>query len=124
MRCRHLENLFENLGEHDYDHDDVSPANPIYNCIAWAAGESRQRWWPADWDKATYYWPAHLPRQPFGQETLENFVAAFEWLGYTRCDGPTFQKGIEKLLYSWTPKKGQLTQRDNWSPGIGQANAE
>ena len=53
MRCPHLEHLFENL-RLDYDQNDVSPATPRYNCIAWAAGENHRRWWPADWDRATY----------------------------------------------------------------------
>jgi hypothetical protein len=97
MRCPHLEDIFENLGEHDYDHNDVSPPVPVYNCIAWAAGDNQQRWWPADWDQVTYYWPPHLPRQPFGEETVDNFAAAFEWIGYTKCDSPAFEGGIEKI---------------------------
>src|SRR6266487_427431 len=97
MRCPHLEIMFDYLGEHDYDHDNVSIAVPRYNCIAWAAGENHRRWWPADWDTVTYYWPAHLPRQPFGKETLENFVRAFESLEYEKCKSPRFQKGVEKV---------------------------
>ena len=85
MRCKHLESIFENLGENGYDHNDVSLAIPTYNCIAWAAGENHRSWWPADWDSITYYWPPHLPREPFGQATLGNFVAAFESLGYRKC---------------------------------------
>lgn len=45
MRCPHLEQIFENLGEQDYDHNDVSPATTQYNCIAWAANENYRRWW-------------------------------------------------------------------------------
>jgi hypothetical protein len=108
MRCLHLENLFENLGEHDYDHDDVSPALPRYNCIAWAAGDDQHRWWPAAWDKATYYWPPHLPRHKFGEERLENFISAFEWLGYIRCYSPKFRNGIEKIAI-FADSKGRPT---------------
>ncbi len=82
--------MFDYLGEHDYDHDNVSIAVPRYNCIAWAAGENHRRWWPADWDTVTFYWPPHLPRQPLGKETLENFVRAFESLGYNSHFGDNF----------------------------------
>jgi hypothetical protein len=104
MRCPHLERVFENLGEHGYDHDDVSPPIPKYNCIAWAAGDDQQRWWPADWDEVTYYWPPHLPRHPFGQEKLENFIAAFEWLGYVTCTSPRFEHGVEKIAIFIDPQ--------------------
>lgn len=97
MRCLHLEYLFENLDARSYDHGDVSPATPRYNCIAWAAGENHRRWWPADWDSVTYYWPPHLPREPFGLQTLENFIAAFQSLGYKKCQSPRRQRGVEKV---------------------------
>jgi hypothetical protein len=96
--------MFENLGEHDYDHNDVSPPVPRYNCIAWAAGENHRRWWPADWDSITYYWPPHLQREPFGEQTLENFIAAFQSLGYKKCWFPFRQKGIEKVAIYGTSK--------------------
>lgn len=104
MRCLHLEQEFDNLGEHDYDHNDVSPATPRYNCIAWAAGENHRRWWPADWDTVTYYWPPHLSREPFGRETLDNFLAAFRSLGYKVCKSPKLENGVEKIAIFATPQ--------------------
>src|ERR1017187_4287391 len=59
------------VAEHDYDHNDVSPQDSRYNCIAWAAGEQRRRWWP--------------PQLPQEEVTKENFIRAFELLGYRRC---------------------------------------
>src|SRR5439155_1538297 len=85
MRCRHLESALENLGPKDYNHQRVSPATlegTGYNCIAWAAGETHKRWWPAKINRFYYYWPPHLQREELGCETLENFVRAFQWMGY------------------------------------------
>jgi hypothetical protein len=92
MRCYHLEALFENLGENDYDHNDVSPALPTYNCIAWAAGDMTRRWWP--FSLGGFWWPPELPPD---EETLDNFIRAFELLGYRKCKTSAFKKGIEKV---------------------------
>jgi hypothetical protein len=92
MRCKHLEDLFENLGEHDYDHDDVSPDDIRYNCIAWAAGDNQRRWWPVK--LGGYWWPPQLPPD---EETQENFIRAFALLGYRVCNNASLEKGIEKV---------------------------
>jgi hypothetical protein len=39
------------------------------------------------------YWPGSVPRQV----TLQAFVAAFETLGYERCDGPDLETSAEKI---------------------------
>jgi len=120
MRCWNLETIFENLGEHDYNHDKVSSATPKYNCIAWAAGETDKRWWPIN--LGGYWWPPQLPKE----ETKENFIRAFELQGYVVCGNPSLQSGIEKVAIFvddlgipthaarqlesgvWTSKCGQL----------------
>src|SRR5437899_10500914 len=120
MRCHLLESLFENLGEGGYDHDRVSPRSIEYNCLAWAAGDVQRRWWPID--LGGWWWPPQLPKE----ETLENFIRAFESLGYTRCGHANLETGIEKVALfvdeqgvpthaarqlesgAWTSKCGQL----------------
>ena len=84
--------MFEHLGEHDYDHDRVSPPLPNYNCIAWAAGEDWRSWWPGE--PRPYHWPL-----PSKDESIENFVNAFGTLGYTNRDNENDQleDGIEKV---------------------------
>jgi hypothetical protein len=69
----------------------TSPATRRYNCIAWAAGEEFRWWWPDP--MGVGYWPLSVPRQV----TLQAFVAAFETLGYERCDGPGIETGMEKI---------------------------
>lgn len=67
----------------------TSPIASEYNCIAWAAGDVRNWWWPDE----DGYWPAHLPLV----DTLDNFVAAFQEQGYESSDGGILEPGFEKV---------------------------
>jgi len=97
----------------------TSPPDTKYNCIAWAACDDKDVWWP----HATYgRWPAEVPRAA----TVENFVKVFELLGYELCESGILEEGWEKVaLYataggepkhmarqledgSWTSKLGLL----------------
>ena len=89
-----------------------------YNCIAWAA-ERADAWWSPVQD---YYWPEGVAREL----TLEAFGAAYETLGYSRCDSSAYEPGFLKVaIYvdqngipthvarqfrdgSWTSKLGGL----------------
>ncbi len=62
-----------------------------YNCIAWAAGEDR-RWWEPDED-GIEYWPPGVPRE----YTIAAYIAAFESLGYSRCEDESLEVGFEKV---------------------------
>ncbi len=100
MRCWLIEQLL-GLKETDYDQERVSvrtPNNDGYNCIAFAAGDDTIRWWPSKTRRFFYFWPPHLLREDEDRETLENFIRAFEWKGYSRrCRSPRLEKGIEKV---------------------------
>jgi hypothetical protein len=114
----HLEALFPGLRGSAYQV--TSPANDVYNCIAWAAGETVRWWWPDLPPKR--YWPAGVVRD----ETLAAFQQAFESLGYAVCAGEALEAGFEKVaLYAqadgfpmhaarqlssgrWTSKLGEL----------------
>lgn len=107
MRCWQLESELENLRGSGYDKKPVSPQTlgrfGRYNCIAYAAGDTNEWWWP-ELEKFKAYWPPHLPREPRDQETLENFIQAFEWKGYKRgCKNGKFKKGIEKVAIFVNP---------------------
>jgi hypothetical protein len=103
MRCSLLEQLLENLGPDDYDQDRISPRTahlPLrekYNCIALAAGENDKWWWPAKRFERDYYWPGHLPREEPLQETLQNFIRAFEAKGYKVCQSAELERDVEKV---------------------------
>ena len=53
-----LERLFPKLARAGYRV--MSPANPRYNCIAWAAGTEDTWWWPPGGFNG-HYWPASAP---------------------------------------------------------------
>lgn len=73
----------------------TSPANDGYNCIAWAAGDTKHWWWPDE--PVRTYWPVGVPRL----ETLAAFRDAFATLGYVPCEQADLESGFEKIaLYA------------------------
>ncbi len=73
----------------------TSPQDDTYNCIAWAAGDTTQWWWPGEpaAPDNSPYWPSGVPRL----ETLKAFREAFATLGYTVCDDDRLEAGFEKI---------------------------
>jgi len=62
-----------------------------YNCIAWAAQDQGQWWWPdPDFES---FWPQGIPRD----DSIDSFKAAFAVLGYERCDSIDLEPGYEKV---------------------------
>lgn len=109
-----LELLFPNLARSGYTV--TSPATPVYNCIAWAAGVTDDWWWPDPMGVSG--WPPQAPRA----ETTEAFLAAFECLGYVRCDNPAREDGFEKVaLYVLDGRRS--TRPDSCRTDAGRANA-
>jgi hypothetical protein len=84
-----LADLFPGLRGQPYQL--ASPRDRRYNCIAFAAGDSRSWWWPdlAEEDS----WPAGIARE----ETVEAFRDAFATLGYAVCDDDRLEAGYEKV---------------------------
>lgn len=69
----------------------TSPMTTDYNCIAWAANCTTCRWWPDEY--GFLYWPEDVARE----ETIPAFIAAFETLGYEKCNDGTLEPGYEKV---------------------------
>ncbi len=67
----------------------TSKRTVLYNCIAWAAGESHRCWWPDD----SYYWPDKADRSV----TIDAFVQAYATIGYIRCADGSVEDGLEKV---------------------------
>jgi hypothetical protein len=87
-----LESVFPRLRGANYQV--TSPRSDRYNCIAWAAGDSTDWWWPDVPDLPdSAHWPSSVPRQ----ETLEAFREAFATLGYAVCDADQYEPGYEKI---------------------------
>jgi hypothetical protein len=112
-----LEGFFPTLAQCGYAI--TSPADRVYNCIAWAAGVQNQWWWPDPMGVSP--WPAGIRRE----ETVEAFVEAYQSLGFLPCASEDLEEGFEKIaLYAlgdspkhaarqlpngrWTSKLGEL----------------
>ena len=113
-----LERLFPHLRGAPYEV--TSPAQPNYNCIAWAAGDE-SRWWEPD-SFGLYYWPEGAPRQ----YTLKAYIEALRRIGFGVCEDSTVEPGWEKVAIfvgadgmpthaarqltdgTWTSKLGKL----------------
>jgi hypothetical protein len=89
--------VFDKLAASGYektsDATGYPPSPGAYNCIAWAAADTRHFWWPhPDLD-----WPFWSRRE----ETISAFVDAFRWLGYVECDSSRVEVAFEKVaLYA------------------------
>src|SRR5216684_762831 len=70
----------------------TSDPDPVYNCIAWAAGVTNDWWWPLE-DPAEACWPEGVPRE----RTVEAFRDAFATLAYTVCSSEELERGYEKF---------------------------
>lgn len=84
MSAPDLESWFPNLRHSPYQI--TSPRDPSYNCVAWAAGNAQQWWWPG-----TSFWPGPA------EETVGCFVSAFQSLGYEVCESRDLEPGFEKV---------------------------
>jgi len=66
MTPSEIEDCFPQIAQVGYSI--TSPQTPRYNCIAWAAGDTRKWWWP---DPSPFaYWPPNIPRE----NTLQRFI--------------------------------------------------
>jgi hypothetical protein len=79
------------------DCDRWSEPSYVYNCIAWAAEDVENWWWPVAGGLKPGYWPAGVPRE----ETVAAFLQAFETLGYAVCTDGCLEFGFTKIaLYA------------------------
>jgi hypothetical protein len=85
-----IEALFPRLRGANYQM--TSPADPRYNCLAWAAGSSTNWWWP-ELDVENGYWPTGIAHEV----SLSAFVAAFATLGYLSTENEFAEPGWERI---------------------------
>ena len=99
----------------------TSPADPVYNCFAWAAGSVTDWWWPLD-NVPRCYWPPEVPREI----TLDAFCAAFLTLGYIRCADETHEPGFDRLAlfadaHGVPTHAARQLPSGRWTSKLGQA---
>ena len=70
----------------------TSPADRKYNCIAWAANNASDWWWP-EGKAPDAVWPASAAREV----TLSSFTAAFLTIGYVVDGDELLEPGFEKV---------------------------
>ena len=81
---------------HPDNHAITSRRTPNYNCIAWAANDTKNWWWPEP-PGSPVFWPPGVCRE----ETLHAFMEAFATLGYEECENCELEAGYEKVaLYA------------------------
>jgi hypothetical protein len=106
--------VFPNLATTEFQI--TSPPDRQYNCIAWAAGDTSQNWWPG-----RSYWPPGIP----AEETVDAFILAFQTLGYTPCADGGLEEEYEKVaLYALAgaPKHAaRQLPNGKWSSKLGAA---
>ncbi len=113
MRLPLLEADFPKLAAAGYEKTSEETGFPpepgAYNCIAWAAGDTRWWWWP----DPNSYWP---PWTKLRDETVGCFVRTFRWLGYRPCQSSRRQFGFEKVaLYAIHRSAMPKTLPSDWS---------
>ena len=113
-----LESVFPDLGPGNYRV--TSPDTRRYNCIAWAAGDAENWWWPTSQGEVIH-WPTGSPRE----ETLAAFEAAFATLGYAVCDTEQPEDGFEKVaLFAYSDGRpthaARLLDTGFWTSKLGE----
>ncbi|HYT94770.1 MAG TPA: hypothetical protein VEL76_38995 [Gemmataceae bacterium] len=110
-----LEAMFPGLRGRPYEIK--SPRDGNYNCIAWAAGDSGNWWWPDAAGDDT--WPADVARV----ETVAAFRDAFATLGYAVCDDDLLEAGYEKIavfaLLSLPKHAARQLPSGRWTSKLG-----
>lgn len=115
-QLRHLELIFPNLAAAGYT--PKSEKSPIYNCIAYAAGDETRKW--VGYREAGYFWPDDAKEG----HTLDALISAFEKLQYTVCDSDSVEAEYEKVaLYVdqdglWTHAAKQF-EDGRWTSKLG-----
>ncbi len=115
MTAEEIEAIFPNLKNYQI----TSPADYCYNCIAWAAGDTKNWWQPSA--SPYFFWL----RQDTS-ESLENCVKTFHLLGYKEESDSAFEPEFEKVAL-YTDADGlpahAARQKENglWTSKLGEA---
>lgn len=95
MRRARLIEQFPGLGRSHFRL--TSPIDKAYNCFAWGATDTRNRWHPEPHN--TLYWPAGAPRGV----GIAAFSAAYATLGFAPAEDSRLQPGVEKIALYVAP---------------------
>lgn len=88
-RDAELEQSFPNLTEREYHI--TSPKDTVYNCVAWAVGDTGRFWY--DVKVKGYYWPPGAG----SADTVEGWKSVFKIHGYGDATSSDLEEGFEKV---------------------------
>jgi hypothetical protein len=99
------------------NYEKSSEATIIYNCIAWAIGESH-RWWQPDRFR---FWPAGA----LYNTSKEALIDAYEKIGFEKCENGNVEDGFLKVaLYTKDninyEHAARLEQNGIWKSKLGE----
>ena len=117
MSSERLEKIFPNLRRSSYRI--TSDPTETYNCIAWAAGNTK-RWYEPTPDPGCY-WPANVARE----YTLEAYTQVYTDCGYVVCHSDEPEPGYEKVAiyvdsYGLPSHAARLTSSGVWTSKLGE----
>jgi hypothetical protein len=101
-----IERLFPLVAHEGYSI--TSEYDDVYNCIAFAAGDDANWWWPDGTGES--YWPI-----PTCLKTLTCFMDAFRTLGFEPCDHAELEHGYQKIAI-YTNRDGVPTHASRQLP--------
>ena len=115
MTAEEIAEIFPNLKNYQI----TSPADYHYNCIAWAAGDTKNWWQPSD--SPYFFW-----LRDDKSDSLENCIQTFSILGYKEETDSSFEPEFEKVaLYSdadGLPSHAARQKGDGfWTSKLGEA---
>ena len=105
---------FPNLASEGFE--TVGQASELYNCIAYAAGDTTKWWWP----DGINYWPTGATPD----NRMESLTEAFAAMGYEQCQNSDAEEGCQKVaLYGFRDRfEHAALQMPNgrWRSKMGQ----
>jgi hypothetical protein len=109
-----IRDCFPNLRTGGYE--ETSERTCLYNCIAWAAGDTEKWWWPSE----DAYWPEGLSHD----ESTDNFKLAFrQERNYEPCADGSIEAGYEKVaIYAIAGKTKHMARQlesGAWTSKLG-----
>jgi hypothetical protein len=107
---------FPNL-QPNFCQGNISPATDEYNCFAWAASITSDRWEPDPLGQ--FFWPQTVMRS----YELDSYIAAFRTVGFEVCSNGSLENGIEKIAIYVDGGQPQHAARQlengNWTTKFG-----
>lgn len=126
--ARMIKSCFPGLVE-DKSFKLTSPADPNYNCIAWAYQKDDQWMQPPGGVKLPFldgvtFWPEGASKTT----NISSLVEAFQTKGYEKCDTYNYEEGFMKVALYWNPLTQDWTHAarqhkdGTWTSKLGREN--